>query len=348
MDSILVTKALVAFGPALMLLFVFDRLDVFNLINARNILAIFGVGAVLALLSFVANWRVMDGFPIGFSAYSRYVSPLIEEGLKAAPIIALYIANRIGFKLDAAIAGFAVGAGFATAENAWYLAALPDANVSAWMVRGFGTAVMHGGATALFAVISHEMTERQAEAKASAYTVQPLLFAPGLAAAIVVHSAFNHFPNQPIMVMAATLLLIPVTIFLALSRSERATQQWLKQDHAAHVALLEEMRSGRYAATPAGHALNALAAHAPADLACDIGVYAELKVEMVLRAEDLILASQSGAAAAMTDADKQNFTRLAALEHKLGRAVVAAVDARIGFSRNDLWELDRARERAAV
>lgn len=349
MDALLLTKALIAFAPALVLLFVFDKLDVFNLITARVILALLAAGGALAALSFVANWRVMDGFPIGFSAYSRYVAPPIEEALKAAPILAMFVRNRIGFKLDAVIAGFAVGVGFASIENAWYLLALPEANVSDWMVRGFGTAVMHGGATAVFAVISHEMTERQAEASVSAYRFNPLLFAPGLIAAIAIHSAFNHFPHQPILTMAATLLLIPVTLFLALARSERATQQWLRADHAAHMRLLADIRSGAFAASDAGKALQTLSANAPPHAADAIAKYAELKLELVLIAEETLLSAQSGEGdVVIAEGVAEKFARLDELERALGWTAVAAVDARLALSRNDLWELGRVRARAGA
>jgi RsiW-degrading membrane proteinase PrsW (M82 family) len=167
MDADFLLKAVVAMAPVILLLLVFDRLDVFNLIPLKTICALGLAGGSLAALSFLASWRILDGFPIGFTVHSRYVAPPLEEALKALPVIWLFFRNRVGFKLDAAIAGFAVGAGFSVVENAWYLNEYVTANFSAWLVRGFGTAIMHGGATALFAVISHEMTETQAEAAAA-------------------------------------------------------------------------------------------------------------------------------------------------------------------------------------
>jgi RsiW-degrading membrane proteinase PrsW (M82 family) len=345
MDADLVAKAAIAFGPALILLLVFDRLDVFNLIPARTIALLLAVGGGLAALSFLANWGVLTGFRIEFGAYSRYVAPFIEEGLKAAPIAAMYAYNRIGFKLDAVIAGFAIGAGFSAIENAWYLLALSDANLSAWLLRGFGTAIMHGGATALFAVISHEMTERQAESAAAHYRFNALLFAPGLGAAIVIHSAFNHLTDQPVLGMVGILLLAPATLFFALARSERATQHWLKADEAAHRLMLAEIRAGHFADTSAGHAMHALAAKLPPALAADVAACVELKIELVLRAEELILAAHSNAPAEFTPSDVAKFAELQAVEQRLGKSAIAAIDALLGLSRNDLWELSRLRAR---
>lgn len=344
MDADLLTKAFIAIAPVVTLLVVFDRLDAFNLIGAREISILLAVGGAAAAFSFFANLRVMDGFPIGFSSYTRYVSPIIEESLKAAPVVYLFARNRLGFKVDAAIAGFAVGAGFSVIENIWYLFTITDANVSAWLVRGFGTAVMHGAATAIFAIISHEMTERQAESSAAVYRFEPMQFVIGLLTATVIHSAFNHFPHQPLVIMALTLLLAPATIFLALIRSDRAAQQWLAADHAAHAKLLTDIRAGRFAETPLGQEINAIATRmGPA--AADARAYIELKTELILRAEELIHAAQAGEHVTPTDLDRDKFTKLDALERRLGKAALAALAAPLGFTRNDLWELSRLRVR---
>ncbi|MEX0644782.1 MAG: PrsW family glutamic-type intramembrane protease [Parvularculaceae bacterium] len=345
MDLDLLAKAVVAMAPVLALLLVFDRLDVFNLIKFRMIAVLLLIGGGLAAVSFFANWRVMDGFPIGFSNHSRYVAPAIEEALKAIPLVILFAGNRLGFKLDAAIAGFAVGAGFSMVENGWYLSAYADANLSAWLVRGFGTAVMHGGATALFAVIAHEMTENQAEGKAAHYRFNLALFVPALLAAMILHSMFNHFPDRPLLVMALTLLIVPVSLFLILARSERATHQWLKEDFVSHQQALKDIREGRFADSEAGRAIRDLTRRfrgATSELAFS---YVELKTELVLRAEELILARQQGDAADVTDKDRENFERLDELKRRLGQPVLAAFTPYLGFSRNDLWELEQLRSR---
>src|SRR5262249_25091747 len=121
MDLDLILKAVTAMAPVLLLLLVFDRLDIFNLISFRTIALLVGVGGLVAWRSFLVIWRGSDGFPVGFIAYSRYGAPAVEEPLKAAPVIWLFATNRVGFKLDSAIAGFAIGAGFSMVENAWYL-----------------------------------------------------------------------------------------------------------------------------------------------------------------------------------------------------------------------------------
>src|SRR6185503_18272056 len=124
-------------------------------------------------LAYPVSGRLLDTLPIGFSYYSRFVAPWIEEALKGLAVLGLFYWNRIGFKLDAVIAGFAVGVGFAVIENSLFLFEFPRMSFGVWLVRGLGTAIMHGGATALFAVVSHEMTENGARGRVHQWKLQP-------------------------------------------------------------------------------------------------------------------------------------------------------------------------------
>ena len=81
--------------------------------------------------------------------------------------------NRIGYKLDAVVSGFAIGAGFSVVENILYLTIFPDYGAGTWLVRGLGTAVMHGTTLALLAAIAHELAERENREAAERIPLQP-------------------------------------------------------------------------------------------------------------------------------------------------------------------------------
>ena len=87
---------------------------------------------------------MIDTLPIGFNIYSRFIAPWIEEAIKGLVVVGLFRFNHIGYKLDAVISGFAIGAGFSVVENIIYLIRFPDYGAGTWLVRGLGTAVMHG------------------------------------------------------------------------------------------------------------------------------------------------------------------------------------------------------------
>ena len=296
MDAALFAKLAMALAPVIVLVVVFERLDVFRLVSTGAVIAYILAGAALAALGYVANGHVMDGLPIGFTDYSRYVAPVIEEVLKALPIVALFALDRVGFKLDAAIAGFALGAGFSVYENVYLMTLFPGANLGVWIVRGFGTAVMHGGATALFAVITHEFSEHQAHREGRHARLYPWLFLPGLIVAIAIHSAFNHLPGDPLLAMFLAMLLIPLTLLVVFAKGGASAHDWLEHDHEGHAAMLAELRGGRFAETEEGRAIAALTQRLAPRIADAVKSWMELQLMLVLRAEEVLLAHEHGEA----------------------------------------------------
>ena len=101
---------------------------------------------VVAGASYLVNAAALNALGIDLTLFSRDLSPIVEETLKGLVIVGLIRAHRIGFLVDAAIFGFAVGTGFALVENVYFLEIVKDAGIGTWIVRGFGTAIMHGGA----------------------------------------------------------------------------------------------------------------------------------------------------------------------------------------------------------
>src|SRR6478735_1460197 len=156
------------------------------------LVALLPVIVFLAALRYPLNAFLLGRLDIGLLAFSRYVSPLTEELLKGLIVLALVRMHRIGFLVDAAIYGFAVGAGFALAENLYYLHLAAEAGMGTWIVRGFGTALMHGGTTALFAVMGVARSERATHARIA-------YFVPGFLVAMLLHSGFNHLSHLPLL-----------------------------------------------------------------------------------------------------------------------------------------------------
>src|SRR5688572_2682382 len=136
----------VALVPVLAMLAVFIWLDVFKLMTIWETFGLLLLGVLTAAAAYPVSGAFLDTLPIGFSNYSRFIAPWIEELIKGLAVVGLFWFNRIGFKLDAVISGFAIGAGFSVVENILYLTRYPELAANVWMVRGLGTAVMHGTA----------------------------------------------------------------------------------------------------------------------------------------------------------------------------------------------------------
>jgi RsiW-degrading membrane proteinase PrsW (M82 family) len=331
--------ALIALLPVVACLVAFQFLDVFKLVSGLEIVALLAGGAVLAAASYFVNGGVLDQFPIGFDSYTRIVAPIVEESLKGGLIMALFALNRIGYLIDAAIAGFGIGAGFALAENFFYLQQFAHANLGVWVVRGFGTAVMHGGATAIFSVLSLALFAPRLRVSADRFRFSFALFAPGLAAAIAMHAAFNHFHAAPVIAMAVVLLATPLSLFAIFALGETHAHRWLAQDRDAHAALLAQLQSGAFADTEAGRALMALADRLEAGRGQDLIEYVRINAELAVRADSTLLALEAHQRAALGAETKERFLRLHDLERSLGRTAVMAVRQHLRFSRDDLWKM---------
>jgi hypothetical protein len=313
-------------------------LDSFRLVSFRFALMTLLAGGALAALSYLINPLMMDVLGAGIGPYTRYGAPVVEECLKAGAMIYLFARARVGFLIDAAIVGFAVGTGFALVENLYFLYSFPEANLGVWIVRGFGTAMMHGGATAIFAVLAQSWTERHTK-------FAPALYLPGLTAAIALHALFNHLLAQPVIATGAMLALVPATLLLVFAKSEHRIHNWLLKDHADHERLLATM-SIEFAHSEAGRFVSEIADKFAGAHAADIYAYMRLHAELVLRAEEILLAREAGSPLRVTDADRQGFARLHALERKIGKTALLALWPHLHYSRQELAELYELETRA--
>ena len=150
----LIIRFAVSLVPVVLFLITLVYLDSYKLVHMRTLVMAILVGASAALICLSINNEVIHGFGVPRRMSSRYIAPVIEEALKAVYVAWLISRRRVGFPVDAAIAGFAVGTGFALIENTYYLQTLHAMGIMVWVVRGLGTAVMHGGMTAIFAIVS--------------------------------------------------------------------------------------------------------------------------------------------------------------------------------------------------
>jgi RsiW-degrading membrane proteinase PrsW (M82 family) len=331
--------------PVLVLLAVFEWLDAFKLVNIKEILVLLLLGGIAATLSWPVSGRLLDTLPIGFSNYSRFVAPWIEEAIKGAMIVALFRMNRIGYKIDAVIAGFAIGAGFSVVENIIYLLRFPDYAAGTWLVRGFGTAVMHGATLAILAAIAHQLAEREMREAASDFNFHFWWFLPGYGVAVAMHMAFNQFPDRPLIAMLGAIILAPLALIAIFAFGTREAERWLVTELAEHRAALEALRGGRWPDGPSGEKIAALAGRLDAEGAKRIRRYWELQTWLVAEAEETMIEEEAGDAEFSQSDVRAAFAELDGLKRALGRSTFAALQALLPFSRNDQWEVAELRQR---
>lgn len=332
-----------ALVPVLVLLAVFVSFDVFKLMSFRELLLLLILGGFAAVASYPVSGRLLDTLPIGFNNYSRYWAPWIEEAIKGAIVLGLFRFNRIGFKLDAVLSGFAVGAGFSVVENIIYLVRLPDYGAGTWLVRGLGTAVMHGVTLAILAATAHELAERETREAGGTFNFNPLWFVPGYLAAVAIHLLFNQLPDRPLLAMLGAATFAPLAILAIFHFGTSEAQQWIAADKDRHRAELQALRAGGW---PQGaDRVVAFAARQGEQAAGQVRRYWELQAFLVLEAEEGLLEEAEGDASFDAAAIRSAFREAGALRKKLGRSTVAQLDRLLPFSRNDQWELAELRQR---
>jgi RsiW-degrading membrane proteinase PrsW (M82 family) len=318
-------RPLLGLAPVLCFLGALVLLDSYKLVRLRWVVMAVVGGMAIAGSAYFLNGALLEHFDFHF--YTRYVSPLIEEALKALVIVALIRAHRIGFLVDAAIFGFAVGAGFAVVENLDYLSMAPHSGVGTWFVRGFGTAIMHGGATAIFAVASVALLGRS------------YAYLPGFALAVVLHSAFNHFFFSPLASTAGVAIVMPLLLNAVFVRSEAAVGDWLGRGFDADAEMLELINSGQLSDSPVGRYLHQLKDRFQGLVVADLLAYLRLYTELALRAKGVLMMRESGFDVPVDEATREKFAELRYLEKSVGRTGLLAIQPMLHMSHKDLWQL---------
>jgi len=332
MPTDILVAAAVGLLPVLSFLAALLYLDSYKLVKLRAIVTVVACGALVAGASYLANGYALNLVRIDLASFSRYVAPVTEELLKGLVIVALIRGHRIGFLVDAAIFGFAVGTGFATVENLYFLHLVPNAGVSTWIVRGLGTAMMHGGATAIFAVMGLALLEQTPAA-----TVRALL--PGFGLAVVLHSAFNHLLVFPEIATLTILLVLPPLLYLVFQRSEKAVGAWLGQGFDADTEMLELINSGLLSHSPLGDYLSTLKSKFRGPVVADLLCYLRLYTELALRAKGILMMRESGFEVPVDEETRAKFTEIRYLESSIGKTGLLAIQPMCHMSHRDLWQL---------
>ncbi len=328
----LLIKATVGLSPVLIFLVVLLYMDSYKLVSFRTILWVILAGALLPIAGYWLNGYAIGMLDWNLQTYSRYAAPILEEGLKASVMIFLFRTNRIGFLVDAAILGFAVGAGFGVVENFYYLYLASDAHIAVWVVRGFGTAIMHGGVMALFGVMAQVLTERSMK-------INPLLYLPGFIVAITIHSAFNHFPGTPILTTIGTLVVLPPVFLLVFQKGAHAMHEWLEVDFDEDAMLLEQINSPGFTESRIGRFLQDLKQKFEGPVVVDMLCYIRLYTELALRAKGVLMMRENGLDTPVGERTRAKFEEMHYLENSIGKTGCLAMSPFLQMTRKDLWQL---------
>jgi hypothetical protein len=247
-------------------------------------------------------------------------------------VIWLIRAHRVGFMVDAAISGFAVGAGFALVEDVVYVGLFAAGGPLVWILRGFGTAMMHAGTTAIVGIAGSSLAERRGARDLRVYL-------PGLLVAIAIHSAYNQGLLHPVLSAVVIMLTIPVALSIVFMQSEASLRKWLGDGLDQDVDLLHTMATGRLADTHAGRYLESLKKSFAPEVVGDMLCLVQLSLELSARAKGDLLMREAGFEAPPDPSLGARFKEMAYLEKSIGPAGRLAMAPLLSRSARDLWQI---------
>lgn len=322
--------------PVLVFLVALVWLDSFRLVHRRRVLLGLVAGAVGALLSYLINTVILDLTGLPTVTFAILAAPLVEETCKGAWVAWQIRQKQVGFLIDAAILGFATGAGFAIVENIYYLQNLAEVPLLVWLIRGLGTALMHGGTTALLAVYLRGRGDRSVSGP-------PWVGAVFLAT--LLHAAFNRFMTEPIVATGVMLLVLPVLMVLVYRHGEQRLRAWLGRGFDRDTELLSLINEGQVQQTPLGRYLLSLRENFRPDTVADMLCLLRLQVELSLRAKGLLILREQGLDPAPDPLLAEKLVELRWLEASIGRTGLLAMRPICHWRGADYWQRHLLEER---
>jgi len=319
--------------PVVLFLITLSILDSFRLVNRNLLILCLFWGILAAWVSYLINSLAINELVLGFKYFSRYLAPLVEELSKIAIIVLLIGIKKIGFSIDAAVYGFAAGTGFALAENSFYLWNLESGSgMITWILRGFGTAIMHGGCTALFAMILIAGIQKE--------RFIPVAALSGYFTATSLHSLFNHFLVNPLVQALIIIVLLPLLFVIVFNKTANLLQNWLEIEFSREIDLLQMIRQGRLSDSKAGNYLISLKNYFSPESIIDLYNYFSLYLELSVKAKRNLMLRENGFGIISEPETAAKLTELKQLRKQVGKFGEMALQPLVRIKYRELWKLN--------
>ena len=311
--------------PVVIYIFVVYKFDNFSLISVKNLFFQVLCGMVAALVCF--GLFQLTGLILSENQ-SDFFNPVLEEIIKAIPLLWLATRKKIVFFIDSVICGAAVGGGFSILENLFYLLLGDGMNIGTVLFRGLEVALIHMGCSAIVAaslmlgtrLILRARSRLSIEKSDIVMTISLLMAAPILH---VCHNMFHFNPLMQFVLVFGTMGgLLAWTYFYDVEMIHR----WLDTGLDKQMNLLDCIKNGYLDDTPTGNFLESVKDAFPPEDYFDIICYVQLHVELSVASRSRVMIRESGLEQdyPLTDDKKElilsQYTEYKLLEKRLGNA----------------------------
>jgi RsiW-degrading membrane proteinase PrsW (M82 family) len=243
--------------PVVIYIFVVYQIDNFSLISVKRLLLLILSGMLTALACF-ALFQLTG--KIISESQSDSVNPIIEEIVKAVPLLWLASRKKIVFFIDSVICGAAVGGGFSILENIFYLLWGNEMGIGTVLFRGLEVALVHMGCSAIVAaglmliVRMIEYSRSRSGIKKSDIAMSVFL----LSEAPVLHVFHNTFHFNPLVQFFFVIGTIGGLLVWIYFYDVEMIHSWLDTGLDKQLSLLDSIKKGHLDNTPTGNFLESV------------------------------------------------------------------------------------------
>lgn len=323
-----IVSFIAALLPIAIYIYVVYRLDNFSLLSVRRLLGLVSCGMLAAVVCFgvfILTGKLMSG------DVSDIVNPVIEETVKAIPLLILAWRKKMVFFVDSVICGAAVGGGFSFLENVFYLVLGDSLGVGTLLFRGLEVALIHMGCSACIATV-FMFAVRLVERSKAGQLVKCVDVAMALSLLIispVLHVLHNTFHFNPLTQFVIVLGMMAGLLFWIYQYDEEMIHRWLDRGLDTQVSLLQSVREGRLGETNTGRFLLSVKTSFPPEVFFDIICFVQLQVELAVAAKSRFMIREAELDLPLDDAEKEKyrslFTESKILEKRLGKSAMMTV-----------------------
>lgn len=334
-----IAHVLISVAPVALYLFLLANLDVYRLLAVKDLTLALALGAVSAGSAFVLNQIALDFFASDYRTYAVSIGPVFEELLKTVCFLIFLLRTRVGFMIDGALLGFAIGAAFAGVENVVFAVGGAEnaANIGVAVARGFGTALMHAGVGAVAAALTMYFVNKYDKAKIR-YAL------PGFIIASALHIFFNFFYFSAINQAIIGIVAIPALFVLIFNIYSKKLSAWLGDEFDGEIDLLMKIKSGEFSQTAAGKYFLEIKDRFDAETVVDLYSYLVVSIELSIRAKSSLLISEFGMGAPRDAQIEAKLSELRHLRKSVGKTGLLALSAILPQSYKNLWKIERLKK----
>ena len=311
--------------PVVIYIFVVYKIDNFSLISIKNLFLQVLCGMVAALVCF--GLFQLTGLLLSENQ-SDFFNPVLEEIIKAIPLLWFATRKKIVFFIDSVICGAAVGGGFSILENIFYLLLGNEMGIGTVLFRGLEVALIHMGCSAIIAaglMLGIRLILRS-RSRLSIRNSDALIVISLLAVSPILHLCHNTFHFNPLVQFIFVIGTMGGLLVWTYFYDVEMIHSWLDTGLDKQLSLLDSIKKGLLDDTPTGNFLETVKDVFPPEDFFDIICYVQLHVELSVASRSRVLVRESGLERdlPLTDEMKEmirsQYTEYKLLEKRLGNA----------------------------